>query len=61
MIDSITLDPSIGPNVTKLLKDTFVVKYGFAPVPSKKSSTRLVARVQKSSLYSDLKPEEIAI
>lgn len=54
MIDSITLDPSIDKNVTKLLKDTFVNNYGFRPVLNK-------YRVQKSSLYIDVKPAEISL
>ena len=58
MIDSITLDPSLEKNVTKLLKDTFMNHYGFTPIFNGNSKKY---RVQKSSLYIDMKPVEIAI
>lgn len=61
VIDSITLDPSIGPNVQKLLKDTFVQTYGFTPIKSSASSKKPKYRVQKSALYSEVKPVDIDI
>lgn len=58
MIDSITLDPTLEKNVTKLLKDIFVNHYGFTPISTGNSKK---FRVQKSSLYTDVKPVEITI
>ena len=61
MIDSITLDPSIGPHVTTLLKNTFVHTYGFIPIKTNSLSKKFRYRVQKSSLYSEVNQAEIDI
>lgn len=52
IIHSITLDPSIGINIEALLKKIFEKEYGFRPKKYK---------VQKSLLYSELKPVSIEI
>lgn len=61
MIDSITLDPSIGSYVTTLLKNTFVHTYGFIPIKTNSLSKKFRYRVQKSSLYSEVNQAEIDI
>ena len=48
LIDSIFLDPSIGENTTKLLKDTFENIYKFSPITNSKKAKN---RVLKSQLY----------
>lgn len=58
LIDSLTLDPSIGPHTINLLKDVFERQYHFMPVNTSKG-TRY--RVQRSNLYAKIKPQTITI
>lgn len=50
LIDSISLDPRIGPMTVELLRKEFENHYGFTPI------SRTQRRVQRSLLYAEEKP-----
>lgn len=56
LIHSIMLDPRLGDEVTKMLKEVFVQKYSFTPFVI---NDRPKYRVLKSQLYADLKPPKL--
>lgn len=58
LIDSLSLDPMVGPQTTALLKNIFENMYGFSPI---KTTKGIRYRVQKSQLYTQLSPQTIKI